>query len=57
MLRYLSRQNLQNIVYQNTPLDRINVIQEGYNFLDVQGSVGNRDLTYRIYENGKIEER
>lgn len=57
MIRNLSKQNIQNIVYRNTPIDRINTIHEGYGFIEVNGSAGKDNLTYRIYENGMVVEK
>ena len=57
MLRNLSKQNIQSIVYRNTPIDRINTIHEGYGFIEVQGNAGKDNLTYRIYENGTVVEK
>lgn len=57
MIRNLSKQNIQSIVYRNTPIDRINTIHEGYGFIEVNGSTGKDNLTYRIYENGMVVEK
>lgn len=57
MLKNLSKQNIQTIVYRNTPIDRINTIHEGYGFIEVNGCAGGDNLTYRIYENGMVVEK
>ena len=57
MIRNLSKQNIQNIIYRNTPIDIINTIHEGYGFIEVNGSAGKDNITYRIYENGMVVEK
>ena len=57
MIRNLSKQNIQSIVYRNTPIDKINSIHEGYGFIEVNGAAGKDNLTYIIYENGMVVEK
>lgn len=57
VLSRMNKQDIQNIVYRNTPIDKINTIYEGYGFIEVNGRAGKDNLTYRLYENGMVVEK
>lgn len=57
VLNRMNKQDIQNIVYRNTPIDKINTIYEGYGFIEVNGRAGKDNLTYRLYENGMVVEK
>jgi hypothetical protein len=57
VLNRMNKQDIQNIVYRNTPIDKINTIYEGYGFIEVNGRAGKDELTYRLYENGMVVEK
>ena len=57
VLNRMNKQDIQNIVYRNTPIDKINTIYEGYGFIEVNGRAGKDNLIYRVYENGMVVEK
>ena len=57
MLNRISQDNLKQIIFSQTPIDRVYSIHEDRNFIDVQGSAGGDTCTYRIYDNGMVVEK
>jgi hypothetical protein len=57
MLNRISQDNLKQIIFSQTPIDRVYSIHEDKNFIDVQGSAGGDNCTYRIYDNGMVVEK
>ena len=51
------QKTIQELVYQNTPIDTIISTYELPNGIEVVGRAGGDTLTYRIYENGQVTER
>lgn len=57
ILNKMKKQDIENLVYRNTPIDKIQSLYEGYNFIEVSGCAGKDNLTYRFYDNGKVVEK
>ena len=58
MFRLSSEQKqIQDLVFQNTPIDTILSTYELSNGIEVIGSAGGDTLTYRFYNNGTIVEK
>ena len=57
VLNRMNKQDIENLVYCSTPIDRIQSMYEGYNFIEVNGRAGSDNLTYRIYNNGMVVEK
>ena len=51
------QKTIQELVYQNTPIDTIISTCDLPNGIEVVGRAGGDTLTYRIYENGQVTER
>lgn len=51
------QRNIQQLVFECTPIDSIIEIRDGLNFIDVVGLAGGDTLTYRFYDNGQVVER
>lgn len=57
ILNRMTKQNVELMVYSNTPIDTIDHMYEGYGFIEVSGRAGGDNLTYRFYENGMVVEK
>jgi hypothetical protein len=53
----LEQENLQKLIFQNTPIDTIVSTHELPNGVEVRGYAGGDSLTYRIYDNGTVVEK
>ena len=53
----MTKRQIQDLVYQNTPIDQILVVNEDRRFIEVTGRAGKDVMTYRFYENGSIVEK
>ena len=53
----MTKKTLKEIIFTNTPIDRVISTHEGNGFIDVVGCAGGDTMTYRIYENGQVTER
>lgn len=53
----MTKKTLKEIIFTNTPIDKIISTNDGPGFIDVIGCAGGDILTYRIYENGQVIER
>jgi hypothetical protein len=53
----MNKQDIESLVYRSTPIDKIQSMYEGYNFIEVNGRAGSDNLTYRIYNNGMVVEK
>ena len=51
------KKQIQQLVYQNTPIDVIVSTRDLPNGIEVIGYAGTDTLTYRFYDNGVIVER
>lgn len=51
------QEQIQQLVFQNTPIDTIMTTYDLPNGIEVTGHAGCDIVTYRIYENGTIVER
>lgn len=51
----LSKKQIEDLVYQNTPIDTIMTTQElPDNGIEINGYVKNNYTTYQIYQNGQV---
>ena len=53
----LEQENLQKLIFQNTPIDTIVSTYSLPNGVEVNGYAGGDNVTYRIYENGTVVEK
>ena len=51
------QRRIQELVYQNTPIDTIVSTYDLRNGIEVVGRAGGDILTYRIYDNGQVVEK
>ena len=57
VLNRMKKQDIEIMVYRNTPINEIQSVYEGYGFIEVNGKAGKDNLTYRFYENGMVVEK
>ena len=53
----MTKKTLKEIIFTNTPIDKVISTCEGPGFIEVVGCAGGDTMTYRIYENGQVTER
>ena len=53
----LCRKKIKEMVYSQTPIDEIYMIEEYLDFIEVKGYAGGDSMTYRIYDNGMVVEK
>jgi hypothetical protein len=53
----MTKKTLKEIIFTNTPIDKVISTSEGPGFIEVIGCAGGDTMTYRIYENGQVTER
>ena len=51
------QEQIQQLVFQNTPIDTIVSTYDLPNGIEVTGHAGRDTLTYRIYDNGMVVEK
>lgn len=51
------QKKIQELVYQNTPIDTILTTYDLPNGIEVVGRAGMDTLTYRFYDNGQVVEK
>jgi hypothetical protein len=51
------QEQIQQIIFQTTPIDRIISTHDLPNGIEVRGYAGKDSLTYRIYDNGMVVEK
>lgn len=56
-MREYSKEQIQDLVFERTPIDDIIKTNEGYGFVDVTGYAGKDLLSFRFYDNGTVTER
>jgi len=49
--------NIQKIVFEKTPIDKITNYYKTMSFIEVTGRAGGDVLTFRIYNDGTVTER
>ena len=53
----LCRKKIKEMVYSETPIDEIYMIEEHLDFIEVVGYAGIDTLTYRFYNDGRVVEK
>ena len=56
-LNKISKKTIEEIIFTQTPITDIHYVDEGHDFLQVEGRAGENTLTYRIYDNGTVVEK
>lgn len=51
------KKQIQQLVFENTPIDTIVTTYDLPNGIEVVGRAGGDTLTYRIYDNGMVVEK
>ena len=51
------KKQIQQLVFENTPIDTIITIYDLPNGIEVIGRAGGDTLTYRLYDNGMVVEK